>query len=332
MSDLVQGYSGITIEIPGVLEIRAPEGARQSPGFVKGVPRLGIPPLWMTDGGLGVADAMGFRADEQGATAFPSATILAGTFDPDLGFRVGQALGEEAYAKGFNVILAGSMNLTRELRNGRNFEYFGEDPLLSGVLAGNVVRGIQTRPVISTLKHFALNAQATSQRTLDAQIDKAALRESDLLAFQIANELGQPGAFMCSYNKVNGDKACNNSWLLNDVLKRDWSFSGWVMSDWGATDSANFAIAGLDQQSGAHANPVADPMGMGVDTTPYFTGPLKQLIADRKMPEARLRDMTKRILRSMFRVGLVDQVPVVGTIPDEAVERLRWLLRLPRRV
>ncbi len=152
---------------------------------------------------------------------------------------------------GFNVQLAGGINLMRDPRNGRNFEYGGEDPLLAGLIVGNEIKGIQSNHVISTVKHFAFNNQETSRNFIDARIADAAARQSDLLAFQIAIETGHPGSVMCSYNRINGAYACENNWLLNEILKLDWSYNGYVMSDWGATHSTvPAANAGLDQESG----------------------------------------------------------------------------------
>jgi beta-glucosidase len=299
---LVRGYVGVTISAPGVGNIVAPAEARQSSGYVPGVPRLGIPALWETDASMGVANMFNMRKGDI-ATAFPSTLILAASFNPELAYRQGAVIGTEAHSKGFNVLLGGGMNLSREPRDGRTFEYLGEDPLLAGTIAGAAVRGTQAQNVVSTVKHFALNAQSTNQKMLDAKIDKGALRESDLLAFQIAIEQGQPGAVMCAYNMVNGASACNNSWLLNDVLRRDWSYRGWVMSDWSATESETYALSGLDQQSGSQ-----------MDSQPWFAEPLKKLRADGKFTDARLREMATRIVRSMFAVGLIDKQPVVRPI------------------
>jgi beta-glucosidase len=303
---LVRGYVGVTISAPGVGNIVAPEGARQSSGYVAGAPRLGIPALWETDASMGVANLFNMRKGDM-ATAFPSTLILAASFNPELAFRQGAVIGAEAHAKGFNVLLGGGMNLAREPRDGRTFEYLGEDPLLAGIMAGEAVRGTQSQNVVSTVKHFALNAQSTNQKLLDARIDKGALRESDLLAFQIAIERGHPGSVMCSYNKVNGASACNNPWLLNDVLRRDWKYRGWVMSDWSATESETYALSGLDQQSGSQ-----------MDAQPWFAAPLQKLHAEGKLTDARLREMATRILRSMFAVGLVDKPPVIRAIDYKA--------------
>jgi beta-glucosidase len=188
-----------------------------SAGYVPGVRRLGIPALYETDASLGVANPNGIRPGDV-ATALPAGLALASTFDPTLAYRAGAMVGSEASAKGFNVLLGGGMNLARDPRNGRNFEYLGEDPWLAGLLAGEEVRGTQDQHVISTVKHFALIANETNRQTLDARIDRPALRESDLLAFEIAIEHGHPGSVMCAYNRVYADYACSNRCLLFDVL------------------------------------------------------------------------------------------------------------------
>ena len=261
-------------------------------GYAPGVPRLGIPYLAESDAGLGVANmGASLRAGDT-ATAFPSGAAMASTWDPSLIERTGRAMGAEARGKGFNVLLAGSMNLVREPRNGRNFEYLGEDPLLAGVLGGHIVRGIQSNGVISTIKHFTLNAQETGRTSVSANISEAAMRESDLLAFQIAHEIGAPGSVMCSYNRVNSVYACENSFLLNDVLRRDWHFRGWVMSDWGAVHSVSIR-AGLDQES---PNTRADQIA-------YFDAPLRAAIAAGQVTTADVDRSVRRILRTMYAVG-----------------------------
>jgi len=209
-----------------------PEDAAMGAGYIPGVPRLGIPPLNETDASLGIANPRRVRTGD-GATGLPSGLALASTWDIDLAQEAGAMVGSEARDKGFNVLLGGGANLTREPRCGRNFEYLGEDPLLAGKLAGAAIKGAQSNQIVCTLKHFALNDQETCRHVVDAHIDEAALRESDLLAFQIAIEDGDPGSVMCAYNKVNGAWAGENAFLLTQVLKKDWGYGGWVMSDWG---------------------------------------------------------------------------------------------------
>ena len=286
-----------------------PEGALGSAGYVAGIPRLGVPALQESDAGLGVTNPNDVRPGDA-ATALPASLALAATFSPELAYKSGVVIGTEARRKGINVMLAGGMNLARDPRNGRNFEYFGEDPLLAGTLAGEAVRGIQSQNVISTIKHFALNDQETGRQGLDARIAEDALRESDLLAFEIAIERGKPGAIMCAYNRVNGDYACGNDWLLNRVLKIDWRYPGWVMSDWGAVHDVGYALKGLDQQSGEQ-----------IDSQVFFDEPLKRAVMAGTVPQARLSDMVRRVLRSMFAVGVFDAPDARGPIDFDAHAR-----------
>jgi len=271
-----------------------PPEAIPAAGYIPGIPWLGIPALYESDASLGVTNPLRIRPGD-GATALPSGLALAATFNPALAYAGGAMIGGEARAKGFNILLAGGTNLTREPRNGRNFEYLGEDPLLAGTLAGESIRGIQSNHIISTSKHFALNEQETGRHIVNELIDEAALRESDLLAFELALEAGRPGSIMCAYNKVNGDYACGNGFLLNHVLKHDWHYPGWVMSDWGAVYATDFALEGLDQESGEQ-----------IDQQVWFNAPLKAAIRAGTVPTARLEDMTRRILYSMFANGLFD--------------------------
>jgi beta-glucosidase len=171
-------------------------------------------------------------------------------------------------------------------------------------MVGEEVRGIQSNQIISTIKHYALNDQETDRDTGNSVVDPAAARMSDLLGFEIAVEHADPGAIMCSYNHVNGTYACENKWLLTDVLRRDWGWKGYVMSDWGATHSTVAAAnAGLEQDS-----------GYPFDKQPYFGAPLKEAVARGEVSEARLDEMARRILRAMFAHGLVDH-PVKEGVP-----------------
>jgi beta-glucosidase len=287
-----------------------PEGSIGSAGYVPGVPRLGIPALQETDAELGVANPGVVRTGDT-ATAMPCNLALASTWSPELARRQGQAVGAEARAKGFNVLLGGTANLIRDPRGGRNFEYFSEDPLLTGIMAGGMIEGVQSRHIISTIKHFALNAQETDRFVLNAHVDPAATRESDLLAFEIAIERGRPGSVMCAYNQVNGSYSCENPWLLDEVLKTDWSYPYFVMSDWGAVHTTvRSAIAGLDQESGEQ-----------LDTENFFEAPLSEAIVDGRVPEARLDDMARRVLTSIFAHGLADKTEALPPVDFAASER-----------
>jgi beta-glucosidase len=288
-----------------------PNGSIGSAGYVSGVPRLGIPALQETDAELGVANPGDVRHGDT-ATAMPSDLALASTWDPELARLQGRSVGAEARAKGFNVLLGGAANLIRDPRGGRNFEYFSEDPLLTGIMAGGMIEGVQSGHIISTIKHFALNAQETDRVVLDARIDPAAMRESDLLAFEIAVERGRPGSVMCAYNQVNGSYACESDWLLNQVLKTDWGYPYFVMSDWGAVHSTvRSALAGLDQESGEQ-----------LDTGNFFADGLLQGIADGKVPQARLDDMARRVLTSIFAHGLADKTGASAPVDFDASDRI----------
>lgn len=281
-------------------DARIPPGVPMSAAYVPGIDRLGIPALLMSDAGLGVTNP-GFRPGDT-ATALPSGLALAASFDPELARAAGAVIGSEARSRGFNVQLAGAMNLARDPRNGRNFEYLSEDPLLTATMAAEQIIGIQQQGVVSTVKHFSLNCNETNRHWLDAVIDPDAHRESDLLAFEIAIERAQPGAVMAAYNKVNGSYCAGNDVLLNDVLKGAWGYRGWVMSDWGGTPSWECALRGLDQECGAQI----DAILWQAET---FGGPLRDAYADGRLSSERLSDMVRRILRSMFAVGIDGPVP-----------------------
>ena len=138
---------------------------------------------------------------------------------------------------GFNMSIGGGVNITREPRNGRNFEYAGEDPILAGTMTGNLAKGVLSQHVMSDIKHYALNDQETGRTVVNVLLDEGAMRETDLLAFEIAIGIAEPSGVMCAYNRVDGIYACENDYLLNQVLKKDFKFKGWVLSDWGAIHS-----------------------------------------------------------------------------------------------
>lgn len=293
----------------GKLPPRIPEGERPADlvigaGYVSGVPRLSVPSLKESDASLGVANMGGFMRRNDVATALPSATAMAATWDAALVERGGAMIGAEARAKGFNVLLGGGVNLVREPRNGRNFEYFSEDPLLSGVLGGQAIRGIQSNHIVSTIKHYALNAQETGRTVLSVNMNEAAMRESDLLAFQIGIEIGQPGSVMCGYNRINAVYACEDPFLLNDVLRRDWGYKGWVMSDWGAVHSPSIK-AGLDQESGTSPK-----------DTPWFGSLLRDEMAAGRVAQSDVDRSVRRILRTIYALGLDTVAPKAGEAID----------------
>jgi beta-glucosidase len=287
-------HGPMAIPLAGPLNL--PADGVPGAGYIPGIPRLGVPALTETDASLGVSYVMGLRKD--GATALPSAVAQAASWNPELMERGGAMIGAEARAKGFNVLLAGGVNLMRDPRNGRTFEYLSEDPLLSGRMVGHAIRGIQSNHIISTIKHFAFNGQETGRKFADVKIAEGAGRESDLLAFQIGIEIGQPGSVMCAYNRVHGEQACASDWLLNKVLKRDWRWKGFVMSDWGAVPDLSAALKGLDQQSGEQ-----------LDKSVFFGSDLAATAARDPAYAARLDDMNKRVLTAIYAAGL-DEHPV----------------------
>lgn len=272
-----------------------------SAGYVPGIPRLGIPAQRQTDASIGV------RVTGMERTALPSSLATAASFDPAVTEAGGRMIADEARASGFNTFLAGGANLAREPRNGRNFEYVGEDPLLAGRMAAGLVNGIQSRHMVSTMKHFAVNDQESQRTTVDVTIAPEAMRQSDLLAFEILDELAKPGSVMCSYNLVNGRWACENEYLLNKTLKQDWKFKGYVMADWGAVhstaDAANF---GLDQFTGY---PCCNHHG------PFYSAKnFKEAMNRGEVSMHRLDDMAQRILWPLFQTGTFDDPPKVGKI------------------
>lgn len=278
---------------PAIKADVAAHAIKGAAGYVPGIDRLHIPYQTQTDASIGV------RVEGLARTALPSSLATAASFDPTVSETGGKMIGWEARNSGFNMMLAGGANLAREPRNGRNFEYVGEDPLLAGQMAGGLIRGIQSNHIASTIKHFAVNDQESLRTTVDSQISEKAMRQSDLLAFEMAMEQGNPLSVMCSYNLVNGSWACENDYLLNKTLKQQWAFKGFVMSDWGAVHSTDKAANnGLDQLTGF---PCCG------DHVSHFGPALKASIASGAVPQARLDDMVERILYTMFASGSYDE-------------------------
>ena len=258
-------------------------------GFVFGVERLGIPMIQMSDAAYGVRSS----ADNgRYSTALPSPIASAASWDPQAACEYGALIGRELRAQGYNMTLGGGTNITREPRNGRTFEYLGEDPVLAGTLVGNRIKCEQAQHVIGDIKHYAVNDQESGRNEVNAVIGKRALQETDLLAFHIGIEIGNPAAVMCSYNAINGDYACENKYLLTEVLKKAWKFKGFVVSDWGGSHSTvKASAAGLDNE---------EPEDI------YYGEPLKKAVQEGKVPFAELDDHVRRVLRSEFLSGIVD--------------------------
>ena len=220
--------------------------------FTAPVERLNIPKIMVSDGPHGLraqpedSDHLGLGGSLP-ATCFPTASAVASAWDPDLLRRIGQALASEARACNLSVILGPGVNMKRSPLCGRNFEYFSEDPFLAGELAVGIVDGIQSRGVGTSVKHYAANNQETDRLRVDAQIDERTLREIYLPAFERVVKAAQPWTVMCAYNKVNGQSASENTWLLTTVLREEFGFQGLIVSDWGAVyHRVPALLAGLD--------------------------------------------------------------------------------------
>jgi len=258
-------------------------------GYEVGVPRLGIPGIDMSDAAYGVRSS---GANGRYSTALPANVAAAASWDTDAAYEYGKLIGIELRAQGYNMTLGGGMDITREPRNGRTFEYLGEDPILAGTLVAHLIQGTQSQHVIGDIKHYAFNDQESGRNSVNITISKRAAHESDLLAFEIGVEQGQPAAVMCSYNRVLGDFACENKWLLTDVLKKQWQFPGFVLSDWGGTHSTEKAsAAGLDNEEPGRF---------------FYEAKYKAAVEAGTISQAELDEHVHRILRSMFAAGVID--------------------------
>jgi beta-glucosidase len=264
-------------------------------GWVPANAALGIPALYLADGSVGVGNAVG------AATALPSSLANAASWDLNEATKYGSVIGTELADYGINVNLGGNVNLIgREPRDGRTFETKGEDPILAGKITAAHIKAIQAQHIIGGIKHFSFNDQESGRTTENVLIDERSGRETDLLAFEIGVKDSGVQSVMCSYNQTNGQYNCENSHLLNDVLKGDWAFPGFVMSDWWATHSTATAAAnGLDQEQ---------------PNQQYFSS-LGAAITAGQLPQSRLDNMVHRILRAMYAVGIFDNPLTVQPIP-----------------
>lgn len=249
------------------------------------IPRLGIPRLSMTDGPHGVRHGQ--------ATAFPPGVVLASTWNESLLQQVGAGIGRETLAKGRNIILGPCTNIHRVPVGGRNFESYSEDPFLASRIAVGYIKGVQSVNCMATVKHYAANNQEWERGTISVEIDERTLREIYLPHFEAAIKEGGSWSIMCSYNRINGTYACENPHILTDILKNEWGFKGFVMSDWGAVHSTDpTALSGMD---------VEMPNGA-------FTGSdLLDSVKAGRVPESVIDDKVVRILRAMMATGLFDR-------------------------
>jgi beta-glucosidase len=275
-------------------------------GYIPGIPRLGIPALYFVDGSLGVADS------KAPSTVLPSSIASAATWDTNLAYQFGTVIGAEIYAHGMNVNLGGNTNMIgREPRDGRTFETKGEDPILAGKIAAAHVQAVQAQHVIAGVKHYAFNDQETGRTESNVLIDDRSGRESDLLAFEIGVKDSGVQSVMCSYNLLNGTWACEDQYLLTQVLKNDWGFTGFVMSDWWAIPSAVpngtvvAALAGLDQEQPNSVN--------------FDASDLEAAVQAGEIPQSRVDDMATRILHAMYQVGVFNQPAGSATLDPAMV-------------
>ena len=258
------------------------------------IPRLGIPSVMMTDGPHGVRKEIEGESDDLltarslPSTCYPTASALACSWDKELLFKLGEALGDECLAGDISILLGPGINIKRSPLCGRNFEYFSEDPLLAGELAAGFINGVQSKGVGTSLKHFAANNQETERMTTDTIVDERALREIYLTNFEIAVKNAKPWTLMCSYNKLLGEFCSESRHLLTEILREEWGFDGLVMSDWGAVNKRDDSIAaGLDLEM---------PTG-GEDSINKITNAVKS----GKLPESLLDTALERILELVFK-------------------------------
>ena len=272
-----------------------------------GPPRFHIPKLWMSDGPQGVREEIepltwnAAKRTDDFSTAMPADIGVAATFDPDLARAYGNVIGEEALARGKNIMLCPGLNIMRTPLNGRNSEYFGEDPFLSGRMAVGFITGVQANGISACAKHFALNNQEIQRGAVNVHVDERTMREIYLPAFKAAVTEAHVWSVMSAYNRVNGQYCSENQFLLTQVLKNEWGFAGLVMTDWGGCHSTiEAANNGLDLEMGTHVG--------GSHDKDFFAAPLLDAVNSGKVPMSRIDDMVLRNLRVMAATGNLDAV------------------------
>jgi len=281
-----------------------------------GVERLGIPELKSADGPTGVREEMerhsweplGLSTDS--ATFFPAGPALSATWNRNLALRYGENLGEETRARGKDILLGPSVNIIRTPISGRNFEFFTEDPFLNAAIAVAYIKGLQSRDVAACVKHYAVNNQEMYRWRIDVKVDERALREIYLPVYKAAVQEAGALSFMGAYNKFRGWYLCENDYLLNRVLKKEWGFKGVVISDWGATHSTgNAALHGLDIEMGSRPEDYSDY---------YFADPLLKAVQDGEVPLSVIDDKARRVLYLMFSCRITDKDRHTGSLctPD----------------
>ncbi len=275
-----------------------------------GVPRLGIPEVWMSDGPHGVREENvwdewgGANWSNDSCTAFPALTCLAATFNPDLSYQYGIAVGEEARYRNKTMLLGPGLNIYRTPMNGRNFEYMGEDPWLASIMVVPYIQGLQSNGVSACVKHFALNNQETNRDNIDVEVSDRALYEIYLPAFKAAVQKGKAWGIMGSYNQYQGQHCCHNDRLLNQILKKEWGFDGVVVSDWGGThNTKQAALNGLDIEMGSYTNGMSTGRNNSYQYY-YLARPFLALLQKGEVPQSVVDDKARRVLRLIFRTTL----------------------------
>lgn len=275
-----------------------------------GVPRLGIPELWMSDGPHGVRAEINWNDwgysnwTNDSVTAFPALTCLAATWNPEMSANYGLAIGEEAAYRKKNVLLGPGVNIYRTPLNGRNFEYMGEDPYLASQMVVPYIKGVQKNGVAACVKHYALNNQELWRGHIDVEVSDRALHEIYLPAFKAAIEKGGAWTIMGAYNQLRGQHACHNELLLNKILKHDWKFDGVVVTDWGgAHDTYQAAMNGLDIEMGTYTNGLTSESKFGYNQY-YLADPYLKMLKEGKVPMSTLDDKAGRILKLIFRTAM----------------------------
>ena len=301
----------------------------QSKFSTPGCPRLGIPEIWMSDGPHGVR--MEFVWDDwqhahwtnDSCTAYPALTCLAATFNPELSYRYGKALGEEARFRRKDIILGPGVNIYRTPLSGRNFEYMGEDPYLSSVMVVPYIRGVQENGVAACVKHFVLNNQEKWRDTINVVVSERALNEIYLPAFKAAVTEGGVWAVMGSYNKYKGEYCSHNDTLINEILKKEWAFDGVMLTDWGSAHNTNeAALNGLDLEMGTWTNGLTWGISSAYDK--YFLAkPFLEKIKSGELPESLLDEKIRRILRLCFRTNMNRQRPLGRKLTEEHTDIAR---------
>ena len=288
-----------------------------------GVPRLGIPELWMSDGPHGVRAEINWNDwgyanwTNDSITAFPALTCLAATWNPDMSAKYGKAIGEEARYREKDVLLGPGVNIYRTPMNGRNFEYMGEDPYLASVMCVPYIQELQKNGVAACVKHYALNNQELWRGHIDVNLSDRALHEIYLPAFKAAVEEGGAWSIMGAYNKIRGQHACHNDFTLNKILKGDWKFDGCVITDWGgAHDTYEAAVNGLDIEMGSYTNGLTSESAFTYNDY-YLANPYLQMLKDGKVPMSTIDDKASRILRLIFRTAMNRQKPYGSVATEE---------------